>query len=208
VDEAVDSAGKTASACGQLADSVELDVENHTGVTTRCSATVRRARDLRNRIANINRVCFSAPTFPQVTACLATSKRRVAAGFRGLPRASAGLPAYRLHALWASARMTPVGKHSGAREEPAPLPRRRLFLLALGITLTLVAWGFLVWAAIDFGAQARSGDGPAWGFLAIATVGATACLLVTLVLVAKVLTALRGEARQRAVVPGGRRRAG
>lgn len=103
--------------------------------------------------------------------------------------------------------MTRVGKHSGAREEPEPLPRRKLVLLALGITLTLVAWGFLVWAAIDFGAQARAGEAPAWGFLAIATVGATACLLVTLVLVTKLLGALRGEPRSRGSVPGGRRAA-
>ena len=77
-------------------------------------------------------------------------------------------------------------------------------MLALGITLTLVAWGFLVWAAIDFGAQARDGETPAWLFLAFATIGATACLLVTLILGSKVLGVLRGEA-PRARVSGGRR---
>jgi RsiW-degrading membrane proteinase PrsW (M82 family) len=81
-------------------------------------------------------------------------------------------------------------------------------MLALGITATLVAWGFLVFEAIDFGTQARGGENPAWVFLGLATVGATACLLLTLVLVAKVLGTLRGEPRSRAVVPGGRRRAG
>ena len=89
--------------------------------------------------------------------------------------------------------MTGVGQHSG---DPAPepsLPRRRLLVLALGITATLVAWGFLVWAAIDFGAQARGGESPAWLFAGLATVGATACLLVTLILVSKVFTALRGQ---------------
>ena len=104
--------------------------------------------------------------------------------------------------------MSRVGKHSGTAAEPVPLPRRRLLLLALGITLTLVAWGFLVWAAIDFGARARDGEGAAWAFAALATVGATACLLVTLILVARLLATLRGGTEPRAVVQGGRRRAG
>jgi hypothetical protein len=103
--------------------------------------------------------------------------------------------------------MTDVGKHSGAPAEPPALPRRRVLVLALGITLTLVAWGFLVWAAIDFGAQARGGETPAWAFLALATVGATACLFVTLILGNKVLATLRGEAPAPPDVPGGGRRA-
>jgi hypothetical protein len=103
--------------------------------------------------------------------------------------------------------MSGVGKHSGTPAEPVPLPRGRLLRLALGVTLTLVAWGFLVWAAIDFGSRARSGERPAWAFLGLATVGATACLLVTLILVARLLATLRGKVQPRDVVPGGRRRA-
>jgi hypothetical protein len=103
--------------------------------------------------------------------------------------------------------MTRVGKHSGERAEPVALPKRRLLGLALGITATLVAWGFLVWAAIDFGSQARAGESMAWAFLALATIGAAACLLVALILATKVLDTLRGEAEPRPVVPGGRRRA-
>lgn len=104
--------------------------------------------------------------------------------------------------------MSRVGKHSGDwQEQPQRLPRRRLLVLALGITLTLVAWGFLVWEAIDFGAQARSGEQPAWAFVAFATVGATACLLVTLILINKLLGTMRGEAPSRATVTGGRRAA-
>lgn len=107
----------------------------------------------------------------------------------------------------------PVGKHSGEPEhQPAP-PRRRLLGLALGVTATLVAWGFLVWAAIDFGADARGGETPAWLFAGLATLGATACLLVTLILISKVMATLRREpperdAPSRASMPGGRRRAG
>jgi hypothetical protein len=81
-------------------------------------------------------------------------------------------------------------------------------VLALGITLTLVAWGFLVWAAIGFGADARDGEKVAWAFLALATIGATACLFVTLILVTRLFRTLtsRGaeEAEPRPVVPGRR----
>lgn len=104
----------------------------------------------------------------------------------------------------ASDTMARVGKHSGEAAERPPLPRRRLFGLALGITATLVAWGFLVWAAIDFGSRARDGESLAWAFLALATLGATACLFVTLILGNKVLAALRGEVRPSS---GGGRRA-
>lgn len=100
----------------------------------------------------------------------------------------------------------PVGKHSGTPAEPEPLPRRRLVVLALGITATVVAWGYLVWEAIDFGSRARGGESVAWVFVVLATLGATACLLVTLILCARLLATLRGEARPRPVVPGGRRR--
>lgn len=103
--------------------------------------------------------------------------------------------------------MTGVGKHAGEPAPEPPLPRRRLLALALGITATLVAWGFLVWAAIDFGAQARDGENPAWLFAGLATVGATACLLVTLILAAKLVGTLRGEASARTPLPGGGRRA-
>ena len=87
------------------------------------------------------------------------------------------------------------------------MSRRRLALLALGVTATLVAWGFLVWEAIDFGSRARDGESLAWLFVGLATLGATACLLLTLVLATRVIATLRGEVQPRPVVPGGRRRA-
>jgi hypothetical protein len=100
-----------------------------------------------------------------------------------------------------------MGRHTGPAAAPQPVPRKRLAVLALGTTLTLIAWGFLVWEAIDFGAKARDGESPAWAFLAVATLGATACLLVTLILVSKVFATLRGEARSRPTVSGGHRAA-
>lgn len=80
----------------------------------------------------------------------------------------------------------PESKHAGSRRGP----RRRagfqpvLLLLALGVTGCIVAWGYLVWAAIDFGKTARGGDQQAWWFLALASLGAVACLFVGLMLIA------------------------
>jgi hypothetical protein len=80
------------------------------------------------------------------------------------------------------------GKRAGAR------PRRRfrpaLLLLALGITAAVVAWGYLVYAAIDFGSTAREGDSEAWRWLGVAAAGAVACLFVGLMLVARLARAI------------------
>jgi len=88
--------------------------------------------------------------------------------------------------------MRPVGKHTGERAaevstDDTGLPWRKILLLALGVTATLVAWGVLVYAAIEFGQEARSGEPTAWVLLAVTTLGAAACLFVTLILGARVL---------------------
>jgi hypothetical protein len=80
------------------------------------------------------------------------------------------------------------GKRAGARQKRRFRPV--LVLIALGISLAVVAWGFLVYAAIEFGGEARDGDSEAWYYLAIAAVGATACLFVGLMLIARLLRAL------------------
>jgi hypothetical protein len=103
-----------------------------------------------------------------------------------------------------------MGKHSGVPAEPEKREHvsRRLFLLAVGITATLIAWGFLVWAAIDFGASARGGESQAWAFLGLATIGATACLFVTLILGSKLMRTMRGQRPvPQPIAPGGRRAA-
>ena len=54
-----------------------------------------------------------------------------------------------------------------------------LLVLAVGITLCVVAWGYLVYAAIDFGSAAlHDDDTDAWWYLGIAAVGAVACLFL------------------------------
>ena len=87
---------------------------------------------------------------------------------------------------------------------------RRVLLLALGVTATLVAWGVLVYAAIDFGQEARSGEPTAWVLLTITTLGAAACLFVTLLLGTRLYSRITGKDADRpkaAPRPQGGRRA-
>lgn len=109
-----------------------------------------------------------------------------------------------------------MGKHAGpsTRRSRASTgdsaDRSRPLLLTLGVTATLVAWGFLVRAAIDFGGQARAGASTAWAFTALATLGAACCLFVTLILAGRLVDAFRTPAltvEPRVVVPPGGRRA-
>ncbi len=110
-----------------------------------------------------------------------------------------------------------VGRHSahraaGPAHDAPPAPRRTLLLLALGLTATLVAWGVLVYAAIDFGGEARSGEPVAWVHLAITTIAAAGCLFATLLLGGRVLALLQrdtgpADPADPARPPGGRRAA-
>ena len=85
------------------------------------------------------------------------------------------------------------GKRAGSRRA-APAPRKlnkAALLLGAAITLCIVAWGYLVYAAIDFGTAARGGsDGSAWAFMGLACLGAIACLFVGLLLVTRLMRAL------------------
>jgi hypothetical protein len=106
------------------------------------------------------------------------------------------------------------GKRAG------PKRKRRfdaaLLLLAVGVTFCVVAWGYLVKAAIDFGVSARGGASDAWLFLGLASLGAVACLFVGLILVARIMRRLgitrspsSSQAQETALeqsrIPGGRR---
>jgi hypothetical protein len=84
-----------------------------------------------------------------------------------------------------------------------------LLLLALGITAAVVAWGYLVYLAIDFGTAGRDGDSAGWWLLALATVGAIACLFVAMMLGARLMARLRASTPELAQPrpPGGRRAA-
>ena len=84
--------------------------------------------------------------------------------------------------------MASRGKRAAAKQKARFRPT--VLLLALGITGGVVAWGYLVRAAIDFGVQARSGNSDAWLYLSLASLGAVACLFIGLMLVARVLREL------------------
>ncbi|CAN5259580.1 hypothetical protein BH09ACT12_BH09ACT12_28300 [soil metagenome] len=80
------------------------------------------------------------------------------------------------------------GKRAGARQKRGFSPV--LLMLTLGVTASVVAWGYLVVAAIDFGGAAREGDTTAWWFLALSSLGAVACLFLGLILVSRIIRAL------------------
>lgn len=85
--------------------------------------------------------------------------------------------------------MTPVSGKRAAGKASVAIPRRT-YLLAAGVVACVVAWGVLVWLAISFGGSARSGESSAWTFLALAAVGAVACLFLGLMLGARALESL------------------
>ncbi|WP_447643482.1 hypothetical protein [Nocardioides zeae] len=60
--------------------------------------------------------------------------------------------------------------------------------------MTVVAWGYLVWMAIDLGRAARDdGGGIAWLLLALACLGAIACLFIGLLLGGSALRLMSGS---------------
>ena len=97
-------------------------------------------------------------------------------------------------------------EESAAGSRPGNGP---LLLLALGITAAVVAWGYLVYLAIDFGTSARDGDAKGWALLGLATVGAIACLFVAMMLGIRLLARLKARATPPGPPrpPGGRRAA-
>ena len=90
--------------------------------------------------------------------------------------------------------MGPVsaGKRAGSRRGARPTRKfnRSALVLGAAITLLVVAWGYLVYAAIDFGTAARGGESSAWLFMGLACLGAIACLFVGLLLVARLMRVL------------------
>ncbi|GGD22287.1 hypothetical protein [Nocardioides daphniae] len=107
------------------------------------------------------------------------------------------------------------GKRAGSRR--AAPPPRTLNTAALayagGITLCVIAWGYLVYAAIDFGSSARAGNAGAWLLLILAGAGAATCLFVGLMLFARLGSALgatrppQGDGSEPPRPTGGRRAA-
>lgn len=85
---------------------------------------------------------------------------------------------------------------------------KQMKTLAASVAATAVAWVFLVVRAIGFGRDATDSGGAAWVFLFLATLGATACMFLGIILGNKLRLLLKGEAPAQPVrTPGGRRAA-
>jgi hypothetical protein len=84
--------------------------------------------------------------------------------------------------------VSPRGKRAAAKPKAGLRPA--VLLLALGVTAGVVAWGYLVKAAIDFGVEARSGTSSAWLYLGLAALGAVACLFIGLMLISRLMRVL------------------
>lgn len=76
------------------------------------------------------------------------------------------------------------GKRARARRDrpPASGGRPALISAAVAVTVLVSAWGYLTSLAIGAGASARGGLSEDWWYLALAGVGATACLFLALAL--------------------------
>ncbi len=102
-----------------------------------------------------------------------------------------------------------MGSVANRGKRAGPRRRRGLSLaalaLALGITLCVIAWGYLVKAAIDFGIRARDGTPEAWYYLGGAALGAVLCLFVGLMLIARLLRVLGIAAEPSPAPPPDRR---
>ncbi|MEJ7794512.1 MAG: hypothetical protein WKF50_03100 [Nocardioides sp.] len=109
--------------------------------------------------------------------------------------------------------MSTRGKRAAARRKSRFRPAA--LLLTVGVTAGVIAWGYLVKAAIDFGVEARSGTEGAWLYLGLASVGAVACLFIGLMMISRLLRELGitksspgpGEPEPPPRIPGGRRAA-
>ncbi len=62
----------------------------------------------------------------------------------------------------------------------------------LFMAAALVAWGALVWFAIELGSRARGGEQRAWWLMGAISVAAIACLFVALMIAARTLRTLQG----------------
>lgn len=84
------------------------------------------------------------------------------------------------------------GKRAGSRRgsrRPARLSRATL-APGLAALVAMIAWGLLVWFAIDFGARARAGEGRAWWVMGGLGVAAMAALFLALMMIVRVSRAV------------------
>jgi cytosine/uracil/thiamine/allantoin permease len=84
-------------------------------------------------------------------------------------------------------------------------PAGRILRLVLLVLITLAGWAALVLTAVDIGRRARAGDSDAWTSFWAAAAGAVLCLVVAVVLGARLLGVVRGTTPARRPRTAGRR---
>ena len=135
-------------------------------------------------------------------------QRQVRRGPLRAPIAPASVPA-RVPAPVPGGRSRHSGPSAAGSGGTRAALRPAVIALASALTATVVGWGILVVAAVDFGISARTGETGDWWFLALATMGAIACLLLAILLLSRILEVLRRPTASPAPVrpAGGKRRA-
>ena len=95
------------------------------------------------------------------------------------------------------ARSRPIGHngHVTEQERPTELSNLRVLSVATGMTVTVILWGVLVFAAIDFGRDARDGAAVNWLYLLVAALGAVGCMFLAIMLGARLQTMMRAAQR-------------
>jgi hypothetical protein len=100
---------------------------------------------------------------------------------------------------------------STPRERRDERPGRGVARYALAAVLTALAWGVLVYYAIQLGPDVKDGEPRAWALMVVASVGAMACLFLSMILGGRVVEVLRSptvlatEPEPPLTPPGGRR---
>ncbi len=64
------------------------------------------------------------------------------------------------------------------------------FVLAIGITIAVIGWGYLVYLAILHGQDIRAGDESAWQMVLASGLGAVLCLFAGFMLIARLFRLL------------------
>lgn len=107
-----------------------------------------------------------------------------------------------------------TGKRAGSRRGAPASPKQNSTILthAAGITACVIAWGYLVFSAVEFGSTAKNGNSLAWLLLTLAAIGAAASLFVGLMLALRLMSTLGlsrddDDASTSPRPPGGRRAA-
>lgn len=92
-----------------------------------------------------------------------------------------------------------MGRHTGPAVETT---RREFTIYALGVIASFAVWIALVVFAIKLGSPAKEGSLAAWFLLAVASLGAIVCLVLSILLTTRAWEFRTGVRRPRAPAAG------